>query len=351
MSLDTDDIYVVTAERILTDLADIQTVAHATGDGWKAPLWKALEENGLTLALVPESAGGPGLALDEAMALLRAAGRHALSVPLAETMLANRMLGMAGLQPVDGVAVPLVAAPRGEMAIDADGHVSGRIPRVPFGREASALVALCDGPSGPVVALIDPGICTLAEHLSLAFEPSDDVTVDGTALAHAPAGEGLSDLLNLGATLRAQQIAGALERMLDISVTYAMEREAFTRKIAKFQAVQHLLAQLGEETAAAVAAACSAADTLARGDSGMEALLEVAAAKIRCGEAAQKASAIAHEVHGAIGYTAEHPLHRLTLRAQAWRDEFGSEAHWAVELGRAIAADGADALWPLMASR
>lgn len=350
MSLDTDDIYVVTAERIFADLADIQTVAHAADDGWKPALWKALEENGLTLALTPEEAGGPGLALDEAMALLRAAGRFALAVPLAEAMLGNRMLGLAGLEPVDGVVVPLfstTAAP----VIDAGGIVSGTLRRVPFARDAARFAVLCDGPSGPVVALVDPAGCALRHGTSLAFEPSDDVTLGGTALAQAPAGEGAGDLLNLAATVRAQQIAGALERVLEITVGYAMEREAFTKKIAKFQAVQHLLAQLGEETAAAVAAACSAADTLARGDSGLPALLEVGAAKIRCGEAAQKASAIAHEVHGAIGYTAEHPLHRLTLRAQAWRDDHGTEAHWAVALGRAIAADGAVALWPLMASR
>jgi acyl-CoA dehydrogenase len=39
------------------------------------------------------------------------------------------------------------------------------------------------------------------------------------------------------------------------------------------------------------------------------------------------------------------------LRALAWRDDFGSESYWAVELGKMIAARGADELWPLVASR
>jgi len=70
------------------------------------------------------------------------------------------------------------------------------------------------------------------------------------------------------------------------------------------------------------------------------------AAKIRAGEAAGKVAEIAHQVHGAIGFTHEHSLHRLTPRLWSWRDEFGTESHWSRELGRAVLASGADALWP-----
>ena len=73
--------------------------------------------------------------------------------------------------------------------------------------------------------------------------------------------------------------------------------------------------------------------------------------KIRCAEAAEKGAAIAHQVHGAIGFTIEHILHRYSLRALAWRDDFGSESYWAVELGKLVANRGADELWPLVASR
>ena len=79
--------------------------------------------------------------------------------------------------------------------------------------------------------------------------------------------------------------------------------------------------------------------------------LEGVAAKIRCSEAAEKGGAIAHQVHGAIGFTIEHILHRFTLRSLSWRDDFGSESYWAVELGKRVAALGADELWPLVASR
>ncbi len=79
--------------------------------------------------------------------------------------------------------------------------------------------------------------------------------------------------------------------------------------------------------------------------------LEVAAAKIRVGEAAGEGAAIAHQVLGAIGFTQEHVLHRYTRRLWAWRDDFGNESAWAVKLGTLVAAKGADGLWPMLAAR
>ena len=156
----------------------------------------------------------------------------------------------------------------------------------------------------------------------------------------------------MGCVMRSLQIAGALETMLDITVQYSNERVAFEKKISKFQAVQHNLARLAGETSAALAAASSAADAISNATSFDDAIfLEAAAAKVRCAEAADKGAAIAHQVFGAIGFTAEHILHRFTLRALAWRDDFGNESYWAVELGKMVAARGADDLWPLVASR
>ncbi|MDR0360187.1 MAG: acyl-CoA dehydrogenase, partial [bacterium] len=72
----------------------------------------------------------------------------------------------------------------------------------------------------------------------------------------------------------------------------------------------------------------------------------VAGAKLRAGDAAGAATEIAHQVHGAIGYTDEHQLHRFTTRIWSWRDEWGSEEEWAIELGRLACGEGAEQLWP-----
>jgi alkylation response protein AidB-like acyl-CoA dehydrogenase len=79
--------------------------------------------------------------------------------------------------------------------------------------------------------------------------------------------------------------------------------------------------------------------------------LEVASAKIRVGEAAAAGAAIAHQVHGAIGFSQEPVLHRYTQRLWAWRDDFGSESVWAERLGQRVARNGAEALWPMLAAR
>lgn len=159
-------------------------------------------------------------------------------------------------------------------------------------------------------------------------------------------------LLLMGAAVRAQQIAGALDRILELSVLYSQQRVAFEKPISKFQAIQHSLARLGGEVAAAASAAASAADTIANtGFDDDAALLEVAAAKIRCSEAVEVGTGIAHQVHGAIGFTYEHGLHFATRRLWSWRAEFGSGAEWADWLGRETLARGADELWPFVTAR
>jgi alkylation response protein AidB-like acyl-CoA dehydrogenase len=155
----------------------------------------------------------------------------------------------------------------------------------------------------------------------------------------------------MGCVVRSVQIAGALQAVLDFTVRYSNERVAFEKPIGKFQAVQHNLARLAGEVSAAMTAAYSAADAMARGGAFDDAVfLEATAAKIRSAEAAQEGAAIAHQVHGAIGFTNEHILHRYTLRMLAWRDDFGNESYWAAALGNRIASRGAEEFWPLVAA-
>ena len=80
-------------------------------------------------------------------------------------------------------------------------------------------------------------------------------------------------------------------------------------------------------------------------------MFSIAAAKVRAGEAATRACSIAHQVHGAIGFTREHSLHFATRRLWAWREQFGSDAWWAEALGRAAIAGGAAAFWPALTRR
>nr|MBF0683999.1 acyl-CoA dehydrogenase [Pseudomonas sp.] len=77
----------------------------------------------------------------------------------------------------------------------------------------------------------------------------------------------------------------------------------------------------------------------------------VAAAKICAGEAVRKGTSIAHQVHGAIGFTYEHSLNFATRRLWTWRGEFGNAAWWAERLGRAFVKAGADRFWENLTDR
>ncbi|MGE3866499.1 MAG: acyl-CoA dehydrogenase family protein [Hyphomonadaceae bacterium] len=149
-----------------------------------------------------------------------------------------------------------------------------------------------------------------------------DAEVALTAFGAGPA----RVLAALGA---AGQNAGALEAVLAMTLDYAQVRRQFGRPIGKFQAVQHQIAVMAEETAAVrmtVQTAFAGAPLLASPQA-------AAAAKIRAGQGAVVVSAAAHAVHGAIGMTEEYGLHHHVRRLRRWRLAHGSESAWARALG------------------
>src|SRR6202041_2364363 len=121
-----ENIVVETAEKIFADLADAQTINSDKNGGWKAPLWQALTEAGLPLSWVPEACGGSGASLAEGFSVLGAAGRFALAVPLAETMLAGWLLAQANISSPEGTMTVAPAGPKDRLMLGADGTLSGR---------------------------------------------------------------------------------------------------------------------------------------------------------------------------------------------------------------------------------
>jgi len=318
---------------------DVQRAADA--GAFPQALWDAVTEAGFTTALLPEAAGGFGAITAEAMALLRIASAHAAPVPLAETMLAGWLLAGAGLTVPDGVLSVAPVRLKDAMVLK-DGHLTGTAARVPWARNAAALAVLIAGPEGPLVAVVPAGGFTVtAQDGNLAGEPRDTVAFDAAVEAR-PSPVTLAQLRAAGACLRTVQIAGALSRALAVSIGYAQTRVQFGRAIGKFQAIQHNLAIMAGQSAAAIAAADMATDAL---EGGLDPFL-VGAAKARAGEAASIAAGLAHQSHGAIGFTQEYELHYLTRRLWSWRDEFGNEAEWNAIVGRAALEAGADGLWP-----
>ena len=339
------------ASRLCADLCTREMSEQAEQGVWPRALWDALEAAGLTAAATSADRGGPGADLADVMALLRVAGAHAAAVPLAETLLAEQMLAAAGLPTMGG---PVTVGPvlrEDRLSLERRGGqwlVSGTLHRVPWARHARAAVVLaeCEGKTTTVIVEHPP---VAEEGWNYAREPRDTVRCDAHAIADsavAAAGTGFAydDLLFAGALCRAATMTGALEKVLALTVNYAKERVQFGRPIGKFQAVQQQIAVLATQVAASSAAARAATEASADG----MACFEIAAAKARIGEAAGIAAGIAHQVHGAMGFTHEHALHLFTRRLWAWRDEFGSEAEWASWVGAAVARVGGEGLWSFL---
>ena len=147
-------------------------------------------------------------------------------------------------------------------------------------------------------------------------------------------------------------MAGAMGHSLALSIEHVNTRQQFGRPLGKFQAVQQSLAVMACEVRAVEAAAAALAarlDAVGRDPSAAE--FEIAAAKLRANRAVGVVTSIAHQVHGAIGFTREYDLSRVTIPLMRWRGEHGNDAYWAQILGRQVAGFGGKGLWEAMTAR
>ena len=356
MSVETGDLLSDSAERLFGAHCGRKLREAADQGIWPQALWEAVEAAGLPLAMLPEEAGGAGVVA--AMRVLRVAAWYGAPIPLAETMLAASMFHQAGMDVPSG---PLSIAPvrrEDRLVLCRDGaawRLSGTAHRVPWGARCTmAVAAETDGaamlasvsPASVLPASVSPGCGTAASvaavrhGLNIAREPRDDVVIEARLIA-VPSTVSVEWVRAAGAALRTVQIAGALWRCLDLSVRHAQTRVQFGRPIGKFQAVQQGLAVMACQAAAAQAAADMATEAL---EQGCDRLI-IGAAKARAGEAASIAAALAHQTHGAIGFTREYDLHYATRRLWSWREEFGNEAEWCDLVGHLASGAGIERLW------
>ena len=314
-----DDLFSDAVDQLLSAQCPPQVVRAIEAGGAHAPLWQQLEDAGFADALVPEAAGGAGLGLADVQGVLMQCGAHALPLPLGETLLARGLLAAAGVARPQG-AITLAEA---NAATAADGAL--RCSNVRLG-------AVADW-----VLVARGGACRLlptagAERLPAGF--CLDATLQWPARAWDAATPipGTHDLRTLQAALYAAQIAGALMAVFQRTLQYANERQQFGKPIGKFQAIQHQLAVISEHSFAARMAA--QLGLRARGVQPER--LRAAVAKARTSEAALEVAALAHSIHGAIGFTAEFDLQLYTRRLHNWRQAAGSESYWHDVVGQAL---------------
>jgi acyl-CoA dehydrogenase len=334
-------------DRLFADHVTMDLIAATSTGHWAHELWALVEKQGLPSSIVPEEQGGMGASFHDAFVIVRAAGRYRAPIPLPETIAAGWLLAAVGLEMPTGPLTLGGTHPEDTLRLQRSGsewRLSGSIHRVPWGRVANSVVlAMRHDEKTLIVQAVRQG-SAVEQGANLAGEFRDILIFRNHPVEVAPWRHAFTDnpVMVVGAMMRSGLMAGALADILARSVVYAGERQQFGRPIGKQQAVQQNLAILAEEAAATEAAAEAAFLAFDRADPEFH----VAVAKVRAGIAASQAVGIAHQVHGAIGYALEHPLHTSTSRLMSWRTEFGSDRHWAVVLGQRVLTLGADGFWP-----
>jgi acyl-CoA dehydrogenase len=341
LALRADDLLIETIDGLFADNCTPERLAAAeAANGFDADLWSLLVENGLTLVGLPESIGGSGGTLHDAIAIVRASGFHAAPVPIADSIAAAFVCAGAGL-PIPSGALAFAIL---------DGPVTSvTTVRVPWGGATSHLVAVSADGVGTIAVT---STIVLASGHNYAGEPWIDVSAAAFNSPNRVVHDHITPQSTraTAALFRSAALAGALDRTVELSIQYANEREQFGKPIGKFQILQHYLSEMAGESAATGAAVDNAVDVISAHRGLEEAVLATAAAKAYAGRAVATVTRLAHQLHGAIGYTDEHRLQFWTRRLWAWRDEFGSESEWATVLGKAVASSGGPALWPRITS-
>jgi acyl-CoA dehydrogenase len=325
--------------RLLADICVPGVVDKAEAGIFPAQLWQTLNETGLTSASIPEEFGGSGGDPDDSLVVLWEAAKFAAPVPLAEHFIAGTLLAEQGAS----IGSEPVTIALGEFTVDQALRLQGRATNVAFARWCEQVVLVATSDTGARLCRVNLADVTVEPGVSVAGEPRDTIDID--VVLNLDDVFAVDDSIEqkislLGAATRCVMMAGALESILEMTVAYSLDRSQFGRPISKFQAIQQQLAILAGEVAASMTASHSICSSFHKMDP-----MDIAIGKSRIGEAVSSCTDIAHQVHGAMGYTMEHSLNHRTRRLWAWREEYGNERAWQVFIGRTFLQDGADNLW------
>ncbi|MCT2400810.1 acyl-CoA dehydrogenase family protein [Novosphingobium mangrovi (ex Huang et al. 2023)] len=323
-----------TFARFLDDNSSTERVRKAqdTG-GFDAGMWAGLAELGAFAMRVSEQAGGMGLGLFDAGLLMEEAGRTLVSGPLAEALVATRLLGQLG-----GQGELLESAIGGEKVVTIAMQDIAEFPSqwVAGGLVADAVIAR----KGDDVVLIPvPAEARIAEP-NLASTPIAEL--DLAALPATVLGSGEDALAAFASgieewkLLMTLALSGLSRAALMMAAEYAGERKAFGVFIGTFQALSHPMADLICEIDSAKFLAWKAMRSIADGEAAAGAQISLAA--WYAAGAAGRTVRHAVQTFGGIGLTTEHDIHLYNLRAKAWPLIAGDPEDWLTEAGRRLYA-------------
>ena len=275
---------------------------------------------------LPESAGGAGYGVAEAMLLFQELGRSVVPGPWLGTDLAARALGetASARAVLDDVLagrrrVAVVDDPDGRLGVGP--QLDGEAPLVLDASCADALLIL----GGEGTSLVD----AKATGVRIDAVPSMDPTrrIARVAFAGVRATPLAADARRLrleGAVLAAAEALGVAERAVEMSVEYAKVRQQFGKPIGTFQAIKHRCADMAVRTEVARSSVTYAAVALTDDVGGAD--RHVAMAKVLATGAAIANATDNIQNHGGMGYTWESDAHLYLKRARLLEHCFGTRA-------------------------
>ncbi len=311
-------------------------------DDGRADRWDALREHGL---VQPFQSGAE--CWSSGALILELASAFAPGVPLAENIVASYFLRAHAVS-IDARRITW-ADPTASNLTLAAGKVSGHAKLVPHAAVSSHVLCEAQAADKRVLACLEMRGVEALSGENVAGEPRDELLIENApaiVLTHLTDRPG--PLFFIAALARSIQMVRLGRAVLDMSLEHARTRIQFGQPIARFQAVQHQLATLACQVAAAdcaVQSASLAVDACAFGPLDTQTKLQISVAKLEAGKLAELGVAVGHAIHGAMGFTLEHRLHRFTRRLMSYRGELGHERVHARLLGEHVIARGAHMLW------
>lgn len=300
-------------------------------NGFDAELWSGLAELGAFAMRVPEEAGGMGLGLFDAVIVMEEIGRTIASGPVAEALVAARVLGQLG-----GAEEMLESAIGGESVVTVAFHDIAEKPVqwVAGGTHAAAIVARR---GNDIVLVTIPNGTANAEE-TLATTPIAEI--DLGALDVAVLGSGDDALATFAAALEewklymAAALSGLGRQALQLGAAYANERKAFGQLIGTFQGVSHPLADRLCEVDGGKLMVWGTIREIA--DGAPDAAGNISLTLWHCATAAAAAVSQALQTFGGYGLTTEYDIHLYNLRANAWPLVRGDIQDLLAEAGRRL---------------
>ncbi len=325
--------------RFLDDNSSSARVRAAMPIGFDAELWQGLAELGALGLRVPDDKGGLGLGLFDAGVLMEEAGRTLASGPLAEALVAARLLAqLGGTDDLLGEAIAgskVVTIAMQDVAEFGSQWVAGGLVADAVVARRGNDVILVSVPTAARMAEANLASTPIAE-LDLAGLPSTVLASGTDALATFAAGiEEWKLLMTLA-------LSGLSRAALLQAAAYAGERKAFGVFIGTFQALSHPMADLVCEIDSAKFLAWKAMRSIADGEK--EAGAQISLAIWYAAGAAGRTVRHAVQTFGGIGLTLEHDIHLFNLRAKAWPLVAGDPEDWLIEAGRRLYAGEAASL-------